>query len=133
MKNMKKKKILLIDDEEDFTYLMKIRLEHSGAYEVRVLSSAKDILTHVHEFVPDVILLDLLMPGLGGIEACQMLDCDPVGMGVPIIVLSGLGKAADKLKAYKCGVVDYIVKPVDLDMLLKSIEKSIKAKSSSNP
>jgi DNA-binding response OmpR family regulator len=119
---MGKKKVLLIDDEQDFTGLMKIRLEHNG-YEVRVLSSAKDILTHVHEFVPHVILLDLLMPGLGGIEACQMLDNDPIGMGVPIIVLTGLDKDADKLKAYKCGIVDYLVKPIDWQVLVKSIEK----------
>ncbi|MFH1075220.1 MAG: response regulator [Candidatus Firestonebacteria bacterium] len=129
---MKKKKILLIDDEQDFTDLMKMRLEHGGAYEVVVLSSAKDILTHVREFVPDVILLDLLMPGLGGIEACQMLDRDPIGMNVPIIVLSGLDKEADKAKAYKCGVVDYIMKPVNWNVLIKSIEKSIKEKSDNN-
>ncbi len=124
-----KKKILIIDDETDTVALMKMHLERGDAYEVRALTSAKDIIAQVHEFAPDVILLDLLMPGLGGIEACQMLDCDPIGMGVPIIVISGLIKDADKLKAYKCGVVDYIVKPIDWDVLIKSIEKSIKAKS----
>ena len=124
-----KKKILIIDDETDTVALMKMHLERGDAYEVRALTSAKDIIAQVHEFAPDVILLDLLMQGLGGIEACQMLDCDPIGMGVPIIVISGLIKDADKLKAYKCGVVDYIVKPIDWDVLIKSIEKSIKAKS----
>src|SRR4030042_1558156 len=123
------KKILLIDDEQDFADLLKMRLEHVGAYEVKVLLSAKDILAHVREFLPDVILLDLLMPGLGGIEVCQMLDRDPIGMNVPIIVLSGLDKEVDKIKAYKCGVVDYIVKPIDWDLLTKSIERSIKGKS----
>ena len=129
---MQKKKILLIDDEQDFSDSLKKCLERYDAYEVRVLLSVKDILVHVHEFVPDVILLDLLMPGLGGIEICQMLDSDPIGMGVPIIVLSGLDKEADKIEAYKCGVVDYIVKPVDLDILIKSIENSIKLKSENN-
>jgi len=124
-----KKKILLVDDERDLTDLMKMRLEYGGEYEVRVLSSAKDILAQVHEFAPDVILLDLLMPELGGIEACLMLDRDQEGMGIPIIVLSGLDKESDKLKAYKCGVVDYITKPINWDVLIKSIEKSIKAKS----
>jgi len=125
---MKKKKILLIDDEKDFVYLLKSHLEHSGAYEVKTLLSAKDILTHVHEFVPDVILLDLIMPELGGIEACQMLDRDPIGMSIPIIALSGLDKEVDKIQAYKCGIVDYIEKPVDFEVLVKAIEKSIKAK-----
>ena len=129
---MKKKKILLIDDEEDFTNLTKMRLEHFGTYEVKVLLSTKDIIAHVHEFTPDVILLDLIMPGVDGIEVCEMLDQDPVGMNIPIIVLSGLDKEADKLRAYKCGVVDYIIKPINWDALLKSIEQSIKSKSKNN-
>ncbi len=129
---MKKKKILLIDDEQDFTNLVTMRLEHYG-YEIKVLSTAKDILASVHEFIPDVILLDLLMPGLGGIETCQMLDQDPIGMNVPIIVLSGLDKESDKLKAYQCGVVDYIVKPIDWDALIRSIKKSIDEKSANTP
>lgn len=124
-----RKKILLIDDEQDFADLLKMRLEHGGAYEVKVLLSAKDILANVREFLPDIILLDLLMPGLGGIEVCQMLDRDPIGMNVPIIVLSGLDKEVDKIKAYKCGVVDYIVKPINWDLLARSIERSIKGKS----
>lgn len=126
---MVKKRVLLVDDEKDFVDFIQMRFEHYGIYEVRTLTSTKDILTHVHEFVPDVILLDLLMPGLGGIEVCQMLNSDPIGMHVPIIVLSGLDKEADRLKAYKCGVVDYIIKPVDWNQLIGSIEKSIKAKS----
>lgn len=125
---MEKNKILLIDDEEDFTDFIKMRLEHSGDYDVMALSNSKDIIKHVHEFEPDVILLDLLMPGLGGIEICEMLDNDPVGIGVPIIVVSGLNKEADKIKAYKCGIVDYFVKPIDTNALIKSIERAIGSK-----
>jgi len=129
---MEKKKILLIDDEADFTSLIKMRLEHDGNYDVRILPDAKDVVKDVHEFEPDIILLDLLIPGIGGFEICEMLNKDPLGIGIPIIVISGLNKDADKLKAYKCGAADYLVKPLDSKALLRSIEKAIKDKQSTD-
>ena len=125
---MKKKKIMVVDDEEDFLTMLKLNLEQAGQYDVFTLSNAKDIVSKVNNFLPDVILLDLLMPGIGGIEACQMLNKDPVGSRIPIIALSALDKDADKLKAYKVGIVDYLTKPVELDTIIKSIEKALKFK-----
>jgi DNA-binding response OmpR family regulator len=125
---MAKSKVLLVDDEENFAVLMKMRLEHDGDYDVKVLTTAKNVIEVVHEFVPDVILLDLLMPGLGGLEACEMLDKDKTGAGIPVIVLSALGSDSDKLKAYKLGVVGYFVKPVKADELIRVIGKAIRGK-----
>lgn len=120
---------MIIDDEEDFTLLLKIRLESLGNYEVATSSEAKDIINRIHVFKPDVILLDLLMPGIGGLDACEMLNNDPIGLTIPIIVVSGLDKSTDKIKAFKFGVTDYLVKPVDNNKLVESIEKAIKSKS----
>lgn len=125
---MKKRKVMVIDDEEDFLQMLKLNLEQRGKYDVLTLSSAKDIVSQVNDFKPDVILLDLLMPEVGGIEACQMLNDDPIGSQTPIIALSALDKDADKLKAYKVGVVDYLTKPVGIDTIVKSIEKALKFK-----
>ena len=121
-------KIMIIDDERDFADMLKTRLEHHG-YNVLALSDAKYVIRELHSFVPDVILLDLLMPGAGGLDAAEMLNSDPAGANIPIIVISGLSKDADKVKAYKLGIADYLVKPIDTDALLASIEKSIRAKS----
>ena len=63
---MEKKKILVIDDEEQIANLLKLRLESAGEYEVKVLFEATDIIRQVRAFKPDVILLDLLMPDIGG-------------------------------------------------------------------
>lgn len=120
---MEKKKIMLVDDEEHFLRLMKLNLEETGKYVVLTLSSAKEIISKLHSFKPDIIILDLLMPKVGGIEACQMLNQDPIGQRTPLIILSALYKDVDKLKAYKLGILDYIVKPVETDVLISKIEK----------
>lgn len=124
-----KKKIMIIDDEESFALLLKIRLEASASYEVMAATEAKDIINRIHIFKPDVILLDLLMPGIGGLDVCQMLNNDPVGQTIPIIVVSGLDKSTDKVEAFKFGVTDYFVKPVDDAKIIEAIEKAIKSKS----
>ncbi|MDD4899606.1 MAG: response regulator [Candidatus Omnitrophica bacterium] len=125
---MSKSKVLVIDDEKDFVKITKLNLEETGAYEVMGLLSAKELISQVHSFKPDVILLDLLMPVIGGLEACQMLNNDPIGKGIPIIVLSALDKKADKVRAYKEGVVEYLVKPIDKKDLIAKIEKVMQLK-----
>ncbi|MEI6831709.1 MAG: response regulator [Candidatus Omnitrophota bacterium] len=124
-----KKKIMIIDDEVDFALMLKMRIEHSGDYEVKAFSEAKDIITQIHNFRPDVILLDLLMPGAGGLDACDMLNNDSLGQSIPVIVVSGLDKQTDKTKAFKFGVIDYLVKPVDDTKLMGAIKKAIEFKS----
>lgn len=125
---MAKRRIMIIDDEEDFLKLVKLNLENTGKFEVMCLPSAKEITTHLHNFNPDLILLDLLMSGAGGIEVCDILNNDPVGQEVPVIILSALSKKADKLNAFKKGVVGYLVKPVESHELISEIEKALQAK-----
>lgn len=120
---MKKKKIMLVDDEVDFLRILKLNLEDKGGYEVITLSSAKNIVEEVDKYKPDCLLLDLLMPDIGGMDACQMLNNNSVGSKTPIIILSALSKDVDKLRAYELGVLDYITKPVEIDTVISAIEK----------
>jgi CheY-like chemotaxis protein len=122
---MSKKRVLVIDDEEDFLKITKLNLEETNNYEVMALANARDVISHVHSFNPDVILLDMLMPAIGGVEVCEMLNDDPVGMKIPIIIVSALDKHEDKLKAYRVGVVYYLSKPVGKDELIAKIEKAL--------
>jgi two-component system, OmpR family, alkaline phosphatase synthesis response regulator PhoP len=123
-----KRKVLIVDDEVDFLKITKLNLEETGKFEVMTLSNAKELISQVQSFRPDVLLLDLLMHGIGGLEACDMLNSDPVGQGLPIIILSALDKDKDKLSAYKKGVVDYLTKPIERDVLIAKIEKALEAK-----
>lgn len=122
---MEKKKIMLVDDEPDFLKITKLNLEQTGKYEVLALSSAKDIISQLNSFKPDVILLDILMPGLNGIETCEMLNSDPMGKDIPLVILSALDKDVDKLRAYKKGALDYLVKPIETDEIIARMEKAI--------
>lgn len=122
---MDKRKIMVVDDEKDLLRIIKLNLESTGRYDVMILSNAKDLLSHVRKFKPDVILLDMLMPEIGGIECCEMLYNDSFARTIPIIILSALDKEKDKAKAYMSGVKDYLVKPVDRDQLICKVEKVI--------
>ncbi|MDD5432582.1 MAG: response regulator [Candidatus Omnitrophica bacterium] len=126
---MDKKRILIVDDEPDFGNMVKMILEHTNEYKVLALQDAKNLIYHVHAFNPQCVLLDLLMPGIGGMEAIEILNNDPVGKITPIIVLSALDKKTDKVKAFSLGVVDYLVKPVENSQIIASIERAIKSKS----
>lgn len=125
---MEKKRILVVDDEMNIANLLKMRLESAGEYEVKAIFDAIDILNDIHIFKPDVILLDLLMPDIGGLEVCRRLNDDPIAGAIPIIIVSALSSDIDKLKAYKLGVIDYIVKPFDPQMLFAAIEKAVRSK-----
>ena len=125
---MEKTRVMVVDDELDFLKLLKMNLDETGKYEVLTLSNAKHIIAQVQNFKPDVMLLDILMPSIGGIEVCEMLNRDTYGKGVPVIILSALQKEHDKLEAYKVGVVDYLIKPVDIDTLVARIERAVALK-----
>jgi len=123
-----KKKIMIIDDEQDFLEITKLNLEGTGKYEVMPLSNTKDIIPKLRSFDPDVILLDILMPGKDGLQICEMLNSDPIGKEKPIIIISALIKNEDKLRAYKLGVIDYLTKPVEKNSLIFSIDKAMRFK-----
>jgi len=119
-----KKRILIVDDQEEVLSLLKDYLTGSG-FEVTVCKEPKDVLSSINSFKPDLILLDLLMPDLGGFEICEILNNDPRTQGIPIIIISGLDGSVDMKKACKLGVVGYLVKPFSLDTLSKEISKAL--------
>ena len=121
---MDKKKILIIDDDKVVLESLR-RLLELHSYEALAVQEAGEAFSKAKSFNPDVILLDLLMPRLGGLEICEMLNSDKETRGIPIIVVSALDKEADIKKAYRLGVVGYITKPYDLNKLLQEINKAI--------
>ena len=124
---MEKKRVLAIDDEKDFLKVMKMNLEETGRYKVMTESSPEALLACLDIFVPDIILLDMKMPSMSGIEVCDRLNRLYDKRKVPIIALSALDSDRDKFKAYMAGIVDYIVKPVDKQELIRKIESALSA------
>jgi len=127
---MSKVKILVADDQDEILSLLNDSLSSSG-FEVKLCRESKDALHLIKSFKPDIILLDLLMPELGGFEICEILNNDPETRGIPIIIITGFGDLVDVKKAYNLGAVGYLVKPFALDDLNKEINKAITNKQNS--
>jgi len=119
-----KKKILIVEDEEDILYFAKIRLNEAD-YEALVAKNAREAMDLVVKQKPDLILLDLLLPGERGEEFCKKLKSDEKLKNVPVILFTATAnKIRDKIK--ETGADDGIMKPFDPKALIKKIEKFIK-------
>lgn len=102
--------ILVIDDQKDFADLVRRSLEKEG-FEVIVASDGTTGLRFAREHRPDLVVLDLTMPDIDGLEVCQQLRTEPRHARLPIIVLSARGSAADRVLGLETGADDYLVKP----------------------
>jgi len=105
-----KSKILLVDDTPENLALLQETLEPVG-YELFVATSGEKALQIVWQIKPNLILLDIMMPGIDGYETCKMLKSDKETKDIPVIFLSALDNPKDKIKAFETGGVDYISKP----------------------
>jgi len=117
-----KKKIVIVDDDQKISSILQELLAGQG-FDTQTTNNPKEVVPLIKASEPDLILLDLLMPNLGGFEICEILNKDKDTQGIPIIVISGLIDAADIKRAYKLGVVSYFTKPLDLQELVKEINK----------
>jgi DNA-binding response OmpR family regulator len=120
-----KGKILVVDDEEDIRNLARIVLESAG-YEVIAACDAKEAFDKASAELPDVVLLDIIMPEMSGLEACREIKKQQKTHSIPIVMFSVLGKETDKEKARKMGADGYLVKPFDAEDLLAEVKKQMK-------
>jgi len=125
---MEKKKVMVVDDEEDFLKITKINLEQTGRYEVAAVSDASAIVSQAKSFRPDIILLDILMPKTDGVEACKMLKEDAEAQHIPVVVVSALDTENDRRTMKELGAVDFIVKPIEKSDLIARIEKVLQGR-----
>jgi len=120
-----KDKILIIDDSRDFRKLLSRFLKTSG-YEIAEAENGEDGLQKIGEVNPDLILLDIMMPGIDGYEVCKRIKADPSSRDIPIIFLSGRSEATDKIEGLNVGGADYITKPFDKGEVFARIENQLK-------
>jgi CheY-like chemotaxis protein len=121
------KRIFIADDDEAALFSLQKLLVLSG-FEVAATKNSKDAVSKIKSFKPHIILLDLIMPVLGGLEICDILNRDSQAQGIPIIIISALGGYTDIKKAYQLGVVGYFTKPYEFPELLQEIHKAIASK-----
>jgi len=119
---MEKKKILIVEDEPDALNLLKMHLEEHN-YEIICAMDGKEGYDKAREHLPDIILLDLMLPKIDGFWVCSMLKSDREAKKIPIIVLTARSGGNDRDIAKQCGADDYVVKPFKFEELLSKIEK----------
>jgi len=116
--------ILIIDDEADNLRLLSSILESQG-YKVRQAVNADIALKTVELQPPDLILLDILMPEVGGYQLCQQLKNNPITKEIPVIFLSALSRDLDRRKGFQIGAADYLTKPFELEEVLARVQHQL--------
>ena len=117
-------KILVVDDDVGIRMVCREVLEKAG-YAVREAVDGRAALSEAKRFRPDLMLLDVMMPDLDGFATARAFRADPDGQMTPVIFVSARGQTADKVRAFKLGAEDYLVKPFDSLELLARVEKAL--------
>ena len=118
-------KILIVDDDPDIIEILRYNLSLAG-YEVKAASNGKEAIKKAKIFIPEIILLDVMMPEMDGIEACRLIREMPSLKNSRIIFLSARNEDYTQLSAFDAGADDYISKPVKPKILLKKISSIFK-------
>ena len=108
--------ILVVEDEDALSTLLQYNLDKEG-YDVAVAADGEEALTLVSERLPDIIILDWMLPKISGIEVCRRLRQRPESRNVPIIMLTARGEESDRIRGLDTGADDYIVKPFAMSEL----------------
>ncbi len=117
------KKILIIDDEEDFCFFAKKNLEAISNYEIIIANKGKKGIQIARKEKPDLILLDIMMPGIDGFEVLKRLKANEETQSIPVIMLTAKDEDESKIKASGLYCEDYLVKPVEKLVLRAKIHK----------
>jgi two-component system phosphate regulon response regulator PhoB len=129
---MAKEKILVVDDEEDLLELVRYNLTKEG-YRVTAVATGEDALDQARKAVPDLVILDLLLPSVDGLEVCRRLKNDGKTKHVPILMLSAKSEEADVVTGLELGADDYMTKPFSPRVLLARVRAVLRRKSAEPP
>ncbi len=121
------KTIFIVEDEESSANLAKIILEQEG-YGVIIASTGQEAIDSLKGFqeLPNLILLDILLPKVNGIEVCKWIRSQPRFENIPIVIFTALVQEEDRIEGLKAGANEYITKPFSIDKLLDIIKEYIK-------
>lgn len=126
---MEKKKILVVDDEPDVTDLVAYHLKAKG-FQVETLNDATASISKARSYQPNLVILDIMMPHLSGIQVCRILRADPKLAKVPIVFLTAKAEAPDRIEGLESGADDYLSKPFSPKELVLRVESILRRVSS---
>ena len=108
--------ILVVDDEPAIVEILEDHLQSEG-YDTCHAFSGEEALSNLDKFVPDLVILDLMLPGMDGYEVCRIMQADARFNHIPVIMLTAQGAVPNKVMGYQRGADDYMIKPFDVDEL----------------
>lgn len=120
-------KILIVDDENSARAALEFLLRREG-YEVRDASDGEHALAECAAFRPDLILLDILMPGIDGLEVCRRIKATPETRLTPVVLITGLSDTEDRIQGINAGADDFLSKPIDINELLARTRSLLRLK-----
>ncbi|SPD73919.1 DNA-binding response regulator in two-component regulatory system with PhoR (or CreC) [uncultured Desulfobacterium sp.] len=123
-----KERILVVDDEEDILELVKYNLERGG-YDVTCVTNGDEALKSVRKSIPALLLLDLMLPDMDGLEITRILKTDSLTRAIPIIMLTAKGEEADIVTGLEMGADDYITKPFSPRVMTARVKAVLRRKS----
>lgn len=128
---MPKERILVVDDEEDILELVRFNLDKEG-FSTSVAGSGEEALKHVRETLPDLVVLDLMLPGIDGLEVCRAMKREARTRDIGIVILSAKGEEADVVTGLELGADDYLAKPFSPKVLIARV-RNVLRRNRTNP
>ena len=129
---MARQRVLVVDDEEDILELLKYNLAKEG-FEVDCAATGEDALAAARSKRPDLVVLDLMLPGIDGLEVCRRLKKDPKTEAVPVVMLTAKGEEADVVAGLELGADDYVTKPFSPRVLSARVRAVLRRKTHAAP
>jgi len=129
---MVKEKVLIVDDEPDILELLRFNLSREG-YRVSSAASGEEALSMAQSEIPDLIVLDLMLPGIDGLDVTKFLKNDSGTSDIPIVMLTAKGEEADILTGLELGADDYITKPFSTRVLIARVKAVLRRKVKEYP
>jgi twitching motility two-component system response regulator PilH len=117
--------IMIVDDSPTEVHVMKTALEKHG-FQTMSAADGTECLTLVKEVQPDLIFMDVVMPGLNGFQATRTLSRDPKTKSIPVVMVTTKDQESDRIWGMRQGAVDYLVKPVDASDLVRKANEVLK-------
>jgi CheY-like chemotaxis protein len=122
---MSARRILVVDDNDDVRYILAILLGRSGGYETLEAATGQEAVETAISGRPDLILMDIRLPDISGVDATKAIKNNPRTDQIPIVAYSALPLVGWKQQAFQAGMVAYLQKPVNLKLLMETIQKFI--------
>ncbi len=117
-----RRKVLVVEDDPDQLEVTRMSLKAAG-FAIGTADNGIDALKKAQTLAPDLILLDVMMPGMDGFTVCETLREDPATASIPVLMLTGLCSHISQLVAFDAGATDYLIKPFVSEELVSKVEK----------